>query len=206
MGANSASPTWGKIEGPSMNARTYVRRAAVVVLIAASTAFVGCSSAAPATSADATALEHYRIAERIANEHLKKFDTLDFDVFSNQKWDRLKESHSPDILVHWPDGHVTKGIDRHIADLKAMFVYAPDTRVTAHPQRIGSGEWTAVTGVMEATFSKPMPGPNGKMIPPTGKKVKLPMATVGHWKNGVMDEEYLFWDNAAYMSQMGVGQ
>ncbi len=27
-------------------------------------------------------------------KNLKVFDTLDFDVFSNQKWDRLKESHA----------------------------------------------------------------------------------------------------------------
>jgi hypothetical protein len=30
------------------------------------------------------------------------------------------------------------------------------------------------------------------------------MCTVGHWKNGVMDEEYLFWDNQTYMKQIGV--
>jgi len=28
---------------------------------------------------------------------LKTFDELDFDVFSNQKWDRLKESHAQNI-------------------------------------------------------------------------------------------------------------
>jgi hypothetical protein len=200
------SPIRAQSRGNTVTARPHLRRLAAVALTAAFAVGMSSKSIAAPSAADAAALEHYKIAERIATEHLKKFDTLDFDVFSNQKWDRLKESHSPDILVHWPDGHVTKGIERHIADLKAMFVYAPDTRVTAHPQRIGSGEWTAVTGVMEATFSKPMPGPNGKMIPPTGKKVKLPMATVGHWKNGVMDEEYLFWDNATYMSQMGVGK
>jgi len=26
------------------------------------------------------------------------FDILDFDVFSNQKWDRLHESHADDIV------------------------------------------------------------------------------------------------------------
>ena len=31
------------------------------------------------------------------------------------------------------------------------------------------------------------------------------MSTVGHWANGVMGEEYLFWDNAAFMTQIGVG-
>jgi hypothetical protein len=30
------------------------------------------------------------------------------------------------------------------------------------------------------------------------------MCTVGHWKNGVMDEEYPFWDNQSYMKQMGL--
>jgi hypothetical protein len=30
------------------------------------------------------------------------------------------------------------------------------------------------------------------------------MATVGHWKNGVMDEEYLFWDNLSFMKQIGL--
>jgi len=45
----------------------------------------------------------------------------DFDVVTNQKWDRLKESHSEDVAVHWRDGHVTHGIKRHIADLKAIF-------------------------------------------------------------------------------------
>jgi hypothetical protein len=37
--------------------------------------------------------------------NLKVFDVLDFDVFSNQKWDRLHESHAKDIVVTWPDGH-----------------------------------------------------------------------------------------------------
>jgi hypothetical protein len=46
--------------------------------------------------------------------NLKIFDTLDFDVFSNQQWDRLGESHADDIVVTWPDGHETKGIDQHI--------------------------------------------------------------------------------------------
>jgi hypothetical protein len=30
------------------------------------------------------------------------------------------------------------------------------------------------------------------------------MATIGHWKNGLMDEEYLFWDNQAFMKQAGL--
>src|SRR3989440_5445578 len=113
-------------------------------------------------------------------KNLKVFDTLDFDVFSNQKWDRLKESHAPDIVVTWPDGHETKGIERHIEDLKALFVFAPDLKIKVHPIRFGSGTWTAVTGVMSGTFTKPMPMPDGKSIPPSGKHFALSMLTIGH--------------------------
>jgi len=141
-------------------------------------------------------------------KNLQTFDTLDYTVFSNQEWVRLHESHSQDIKVNWPDGHYTTGIEKHIEDLKAMFVYAPDTRIKQHPIRFGdkNGEWTCVTGVFEGTFTKPMPLGNGKYIQPTGKAFKMPMCTVGHWKNGVMDEESLFWDNATYMRQIGLGK
>ena len=85
-----------------------------------------------------------------------------------------------------------------------MFVFAPDTRIRTHPVRIQSGDWTSVIGVMEGTFTKPMPAAAGKTISPTGKAFKLEMCTVGHWKDGVMDEEYLFWDNLAFMKQIGL--
>ena len=141
-------------------------------------------------------------------KNLQTFDTLDYTVFSNQEWIRLHESHSVDIKVNWPDGHFTTGIDKHIADLSALFVYAPDTRIKQHPIRFGdkNGEWTCVTGVFEGTFTKPMPIGGGKYIKPTGKAFKLPMCTVGHWKDGVMIEESLFWDNATYMNQIGLGK
>ena len=139
-------------------------------------------------------------------KHLKTFDELDFDVFSNQKWARLQESHAKDIVVTWPDGHETKGIEKHIEDLKAMFVYAPDIQIKAHPIRFGSGSWTTATGVMTGTFSKPMPIGNGKFIQPTGKRFALSMVTIGHWQGSTMDHEWLFWDSQEFMKQLGLAQ
>lgn len=137
---------------------------------------------------------------------LTTFDTLDFVAYSGQKWDRFKESHSPDIVVTWPDGRETKGLAQHIEDLKSQFVYAPDTKITEHPIRICSGDWTSVTGVMTGTFSQPMPMPGGKPIPPTGKSFKVSMATIGHWNGSTMDHEWLFWDNHAFMQQVGLAK
>ena len=62
-----------------------------------------------------------------------------------------------------------------------------------------------MVGVIEGTFSEPMPLGDGNAIPPTGKAYKLTMATIGHWTDdGVMDEEYLFWDNHAFYQQIGL--
>lgn len=136
--------------------------------------------------------------------NLTNFDDLDFNVYSGQKWDQLGKSHSKDILVHYPDGHVTKGIAPHIDELKGMFVFAPNTSIKEHPIRIASGDWTAVLGTTEGTFSQPMPVGDGKSISPTGKSFKLSMVTIGHWKDGVMDEEWLMWDNMSFMKQIGL--
>jgi len=86
--------------------RTTLRRTSLAILIAA--AFAAQASAQ-------SPVEHPMYppppAEKQAPQverNLKVFDVLDFDVFSNQRWDRLGESHAKDIVVTWPDGHETK--------------------------------------------------------------------------------------------------
>jgi hypothetical protein len=165
----------------------------------------GCGS--PEQSADAPASMSQGDSAQYIARNLATFDTLDYVVFSGQLWDRLKESHAEDIVVTWPDGHETQGIERHIEDLKAMFVYAPDTKILEHPHRIGNGSWTAVSGLMTGTFTRPMPMPDGTTIPPTGLEFRLPMVTIGHWTAaGVMDHEWLFWDNQTYMRHIGLAK
>ena len=170
--------------------------AALIGAAAAQTPWENPGTPAPAHEKQAAAVER----------NLRVFDVLDFDVFTNQKWDRLGESHAKDIVVTWPDGHETKGIETHIEDLKKMFVFAPDISIKVHPVRFGSGSWTAVTGVMTGTFTKPMPIGEGKTIPPTGKRFAIGMATIGHWKGRTMDHEWLFWDNQDFMKQLGLAQ
>ncbi|WP_413732548.1 ester cyclase [Sodalis sp. RH20] len=190
-----------------MQLSSHVVTAALALGLAVSSAFAAdkAKSANDAIPPLMQELSKYQSAEKNVNNNLKTFDTLDFDVYTHQKWDRLHESHAQDILVHYPDGHTTKGLAAHIVELKQTFVFAPDTHINVHPVRFGSGEWTGVIGMMEGTFTKPMPLGNGKMAAPTGKPFKLTMATLGHWtKTGVMDEEYLFWDNASFMQQIGL--
>jgi SnoaL-like polyketide cyclase len=137
--------------------------------------------------------------------NLETFDALDFEVFSNQDWARLGESHAQNIRVHFPDGHYTDGIDKHIADMAAWFEWTPDLRIEAHPLRLAKDNLTAVTGVLKGTFSKPMPDGKGGTIAPTGKAFAIDMVTVGIWnRQGTMDEEFFFWDNQTFYKKMGL--
>jgi hypothetical protein len=137
--------------------------------------------------------------------HLDTFDTMDFEVFSHQEWARLGESHAPYIRAHWPDGHYTDGLDKHTQDMAALFVWAPDLRIQAHPVRVAKDNLTAVTGVMKGTFTQPMPDGKGGTIAPTGKAFAIDMVTVGIWnRQGTMDEEFFFWDNQTFYAKMGL--
>lgn len=192
-----------------MNPRNAIR---LLAKTAIALAIVGVSTATLAADTSkkseppAALLAHIKAIETQQEKNLVNFDDLDFNVYSNQKWDELTKSHSHDIIVHNADGKVIKGLAAHTDDLKQMFVFAPDTKVVSHPIRIAQGNYTAVQGVASGTFSLPMPIGDGKTIPPTGKRFTLSMVTIGHWENGVMTEEWLYWDNLDFMKQIGLMQ
>ncbi len=190
-----------------------ISRSTIVVSLAAAIFVVGAQAAPPAadkwpgTKASQAAPKVKGLPAGL-ERNLATFDDLDFRVYSGQKWEDLHKSHAEDVIVHWPDGHTTKGIKKHIEDLKYMFTFAPDNRILEHPARFGTqdGEWTAVSGWLEGTFTKPMILADGKVIQPTGKAYRIPMATISHWnKDGIMFEEFLFWDNGEFMKQIGLG-
>lgn len=143
--------------------------------------------------------------DQLTEERLRRMDSLDFQFYSNQAWDSLSISHDANIKAYYPDGTTTTGLfPEHIDMLKPMFVFSPETKALSHPVKFGTGDWTCVIGEVEGIFSNSMPVGNGKVIPPTGKKFRFSMCTVGRWKNGKMIEEYLFWDNHAILKQIGL--
>lgn len=150
-------------------------------------------------------LLQYKADKMITEMRLVRFDSLDFYIYNNQKWEDMDISHDEDIIVHYPDGTTTVGLTPlHLESMKPLFVFAPDTKIVSHPVKFGSGNWTTVIGIMEGTFTEPMPMPDGSMIPPTGKKFSLSVCTVGHWEGGKLTEEYLFWDDQTFRKQIGI--
>lgn len=185
-----------------------------ILIVAVSLTFTSCSKKEGDSSnlqakVDSLQIElkKFKDEKALTEMRLTRFDSLDFEFYSNQDWKNFNISHADDIKVYYPDGMITTGLaPQHIDMLTPMFVFAPDTKIKKHPVKFGSGDWTCVIGEMEGTFSQPMPIGNGKTIPPTNKKFKLSMATIGQWKDGKMVAEYLFWDNQSFMKQIGLAQ
>lgn len=184
-----------------------------IVVLSALLLLAGLSAAAyidlwPATYAGNPAPKMSGVPN-VVRQTLANFDDLDFRVYTYQQWQDVHLSHSEDVIVHWPDGHTTQGLAQHIQDMKYLFTFAPDNRILEHPVRFGSheGEWTAVMSWLEGTFTQPMVLADGTSIPPTGKSYRIPMFTIGHWNaDGLMDEEYLSYDNAELMKELGLTQ
>jgi predicted ester cyclase len=174
-----------------------------IVLIVATSLLSACTQAKDGGNSESAAGATYSEEQK---RNLANFDDLDFRVYSGQKWDEFGKSHAEDIIVHYPDGSTTTGLPAHLERLKPQFAYAPDTAIREHPIKLADKNFTAVQGVMEGTFSRPLDFGNGKVVQPTGKQFKLSMLTVGRWENGLMKEEWLYWDNAALMQQIGVPQ
>ncbi|MEL6375834.1 MAG: ester cyclase [Pseudomonadota bacterium] len=147
------------------------------------------------------------LAERQADEervarNLETFRQLDLEVFSNAELDRFDESHHPDVVVYMPDGRVVYGLEDHLVDVGWFFIWAPDTHVERHIARFGQGEWTAAIGVLKGTFTADMPLADGSILEANGNSYEINFTTVARWEEGLMVEEYLFWDNDYFFSQL----
>jgi hypothetical protein len=117
-------------------------------------------AATPVTAADSATAE----------QNLALFDRLDFEAWNNRDWDLFRQIHGDDVHVEG-FGQVTDGIDDHLAFAQAFIAQFPEAKVVAHPIRIGAGDWTAVTGLLNDGST---------------------MATIARWENGRIAEEYLF--------------
>ncbi len=155
-------------------------------------------------------LATYQAEEQVTQARLKRFDELDFVAYSqgipNNDFSLFNAIHAEDVKVY-NEGElepVTTNIKDHDEAQPPNFQIFPDHKVVAHPIAFGQGEWTCVMGVLEGSFTGTMMGPDGKQIPPTGKRFRSTMVTVAKWEGERISEEYLFVPMGPIMKQIGL--
>ncbi len=187
-----------------MLVRQAAAAAVVSVALIAATHGSAVASTAPPRPAPAHTVSAAVPHQSSVSANLKTFDTYDFAVFNAQKWDRVHESHADDIVVYQPDGSITRGLTKHLEELKQYFVYAPNARISQHTFSFGSCDETSVGGIFEGTFTKPMPDGKGGFIAPTNKSFKVPIATISRWRDGKIVEKHVYLDVHAFLVQLGL--
>lgn len=106
--------------------------------------------------------------------HLEMFDELDLEAFNHRNMKQIGEVHADDIIVHNPDGTQTSPLPPHADELQFFNTF--DFKVTDDIVGFGYREWTAGISISEGKWVKPITLPNGTVLQPTGKKVKLKIA------------------------------
>jgi hypothetical protein len=184
-----------------------MQRHLLCCVAAAAIIAIGCSRRPSASEQAALEeLASIKAIEAQEQKHLALFEDFDVNVYSKQNWNALMKSHASDIVVHWPDGRTTRGVENHLVDLRQQFVFAPDAAIEEHPIKIAKGNWTTVVAVMTGTFTQPMPIPDAKPIAATNQRFRFELTTIARWDGGVMKEKWLMWDNRTFMRQVGLAR
>ncbi len=55
-------------------------------------------------------LKKFTDEKALTEQRLLVFDTLDYEFYTNQKWDKFNHSHADNIKVVYPDGFITEGL------------------------------------------------------------------------------------------------
>jgi predicted ester cyclase len=135
------------------------------------------------------------------------FQTAD-DAWNAQDVETFENRHTEDVVVYVPAAPPQVGMDAHREFAVNSFRTFPDQRVQNRPYKafFAGGDWVCSIARFTGTMTGPMIGPDGKEIAPTGKSFDVDFCTVGHWKNGQMTEEYLFYDVVTFMKQIGLSE
>lgn len=139
----------------------------------------------------------------IEASHLSRIDSMNLEAFAKGNFQAYHKMHRKSVIVTWPDGSKTAGLEDHHEVMKNSFQFAPDIKVVKHTMSFGSGDWTCTLGTLSGTFTKPLVLQN-RTIVPNGKQFTLPVCTVTHWIDNQVADEYLYWDNKTLLEQIGV--
>ena len=143
----------------------------------------------------------------MATDNAERMQRID-DAWNSRDWDTFDQLHHPDCVVYWPgrEDQPTRGGQPHREEAIAFCDAFPDNRVKNQPYDIlfGEGDYTCFVTRFTGTFTAPFRQPDGSAIQPTGKAFDVLYSTAGRWRDGRLVEEFLFYDNATFLRQVGL--
>ena len=136
-------------------------------------------------------------------EDLRVIERVD-KALNEQDWKTFDECHAPSVISYSPmTEEPTRDIEAHREAVKEIFTPFPDFRMTKI-RSFGQGDWLCFEYTMTGTHTGPFKTGDGQVIPPTNKRISVPISLVAKIKDGKIAEEHIYYDRLAMLSQIGV--
>ena len=150
-------------------------------------------------------LETYKAAEAQIQQNLALIRSAD-EAMNARDWETFRKVHAEKVYVTTPDSpQPQENVTVRLSAVKAFTDAFPDHKIQLpYKAVLGNGQNVCAIHTNGGTFSKPWHLPNGKVIPPTGKKYTMTMVTVGKVKDRKLVEEMIFYDTSTMMKQLGL--
>jgi predicted ester cyclase len=131
-------------------------------------------------------------------ELIQKF----FEIVDNHQIDRLPEIEAADLVMRTPMA-VLHGPAGHAQMIKGFAGAFPNMKHQS-ARILESGDWVVAEGSFVGDHTGPMYMPTGDVIPATHKHVDFPYAMVARVVSGKLAELNVYFDNMAFLSQLGL--
>ena len=132
-------------------------------------------------------------ARELAEKHVS--------VFNERAWSRAHELYAPDLVMIEPAG-ATQGIEPYLGTAKGFVAALPDSRMNV-TAIIESGDRVVVEGTYSGTHTGPLGTPQG-VVPPTGRKLTLPLCDVFEVAAGRITRIRAYYDQMTFAAQLGL--
>ena len=177
-----------------MHARRTVKALALIALLSA-----GCSSQPAPAEKPAEPPK----PEWTADQSAQKYKDC-WDQFNRKDWNTFRNCYNPAISVEAVDSGrpVATGLDAAVKDAQDFGAAFPD--VMGSPQLVlASKDAVAGLSVITGTHGGPLPGPGGKPIAATNKKIGYMFGLVTDIADGAVARERQYADNTTLLAQIG---
>ena len=134
---------------------------------------------------------------RMVEEVLAAFNRHDLDYVAN--W------HAESALHHQPNRpEPLRGREAIREDyLQSTWKPFPDFKFELD-RAFGQDEWFCIQGTLTGTHQAPIEGSGGPRIPPTGKRINVPICFVVRVQEGKAVEVWEYNDQLAFLAQLGL--
>jgi len=125
---------------------------------------------------------------------------------SDKDFELLESLFAADAIAITPDiSEPIKGSKAIVDISRQYFESFPDSYLEKEVE-IGQEDWVCLAGSWNGTNTGPLIMPDGKTLAATKKRVKVPICILFKLKDGKIIEERDYFDQIAFMTQLGLSQ